>query len=103
MKDNKPFDLDAIDALRYSVFDKCDWQDINYVNKISKRTRYIRKKYDVDIEVHCAKLLSDYLTRKMEEKRLSSLHIGVELHLWAFDENGQVIPATEMQLYPFTK
>lgn len=107
MKDNKPFDLDAIDALWYGVFDKCYWQDINYANKdlfqvISERTRNIRKKYNVDTEVG-AKLLSDYLTRKMEEKRLSSLHIGVEFHLWAFDEKGQVIPATEIQLYPFTK
>ena len=106
MKNNKPFDLDAnldaIDAFINSLFDNCDSQGINYANKEFYNFMKSRKQNDVDREAG-GKLLSDYLIRKMEEAKLSSLHIGVEFHLWAFDEKGQVIPATETQLYPFTK
>jgi len=96
MKKNKPFDLDAIDALIYGLFYDCDSQGINYANM--KR----RQENNADREA-AGERLSDYLIKKMEEEKLSSLHIGVEFHLWAFDEKGQVIPATEIQLYPFTK
>lgn len=102
MQNNKPFDLDSIDALFYGLFDKCDSQGINYANKEFYNSMKRRQQNNADREAG-GELLSDYLIRKMEEEKLSSLHIGVEFHLWAFDEKGQVIPATEIQLYPFTK
>lgn len=98
MKKNKPFDLDAIDALIYG----CDSQGINYANKDFYNSMKTIQQNNADRE-KAGELLSDYLIKKMEEEKLSSLHIGVEFHLWAFDEKGQVIPATEIQLYPFTK
>ena len=102
MKKNKPFDLDAIDALIYGLFYDCDSQGINYANKDFCNFMKRRQENNADREA-AGELLSDYLIKKMEEEKLSSLHIGVEFHLWAFDEKGQVIPATETQLYPFTK
>lgn len=102
MKDKIPFDLDAIDALLYGLRDNCGSHRIDYANKELYDFIKTRQRNNADRD-ESAKLLSDYLTRKMEEERLSSLHIGVEFHLWAFDEKGQVIPATEIQLYPFTK